>query len=53
MYADPLTGMQRVDLYNTIVHESIHVSRPWYERAFDGPEAKAEAYMGADNGTPW
>jgi hypothetical protein len=51
MYAEVLTMDQLIDLYNTILHESIHVSQPWYERAFDVPDAEAEAYMGAGNRT--
>jgi hypothetical protein len=53
MYAEVLTPAQLIDLYNTIVHESIHLNQPSWERLFDSPDAEAEAYMGAGNRTPW
>jgi RHS repeat-associated protein len=49
-YLAPLNAAGRIDLYNTIVHESWHYSRqPWYDH--HRPIREQEAYREADKRT--
>lgn len=41
MYGGTLNANQRIDLYNTIIHESTHYAQPFYARATNSNEAAA------------
>jgi RHS repeat-associated protein len=41
VYGGALTPAMRVDLYNTIVHESVHYNQPFYKRGSPSSEREA------------
>lgn len=50
-YLSPLSPDLRVELFNTVVHQSVHLRQPWYQRPFRIREFEQEAYFQADSRT--